>query len=123
MKLFQIIQSKFAVLGITQTQSIQKQPFNQKILLAYFIYCFGWISSAVFLFQRANTFEEYTNNIYVTSATAIIIFCFTVVVLKMSKLFGLIEKCEKITEIGKTCDFSNFSVTKMLWKCFRIERI
>lgn len=101
MKLFQIIQKKFAFFGITSTQSIEAHPFNEKILLVYVVYGSTWISSVLFLVRRASTFEEYTNNIYITTATAMIIFCFTVVVLRMPKLFEFINKCERLTERGE----------------------
>lgn len=117
MRPFQIIQEKFAIFGITAAQSIQKQPFNRKVLLAYFIYSYGWTSSAVFLIQKANTFEEYTSNIYITTATAIIIFCFTVVVSRMSKLFEFIDACEEIIDRGD--EKSNIITLKFeLFRCF-----
>lgn len=101
MKLFQIAQKKIAILGITSAQSTQKTPFNWKIIRVYFIYGVAWTSSALFLFKEAETFDEYTNNIYITSATAMIMFCFTVVVFKMAKLFQFISDCGKVTERGE----------------------
>lgn len=98
MKLFQIIRKKFAVLGISPANSIQKYPLNPKLVLVYFIYGATWSSSALFLYRKANTFEEYTNNIYVTSATAMIIITYTVVVTKMSKFFTYINNYGQTVE-------------------------
>lgn len=100
MKLFRIIQKNFAILGITSAQSIQKHPFNRQIVLLYSIYGSTWISSVLFLFQKANTFEEYTNNIYITSAAAIVMFSFTIIVFKMSKLFEFVNNLGESVERG-----------------------
>lgn len=98
MKLFQIIQKKFTVLGITSAQSIQTQPFNREIVLAFVVYICAHISHVLFLFRKGNTFEDYTDNIYITSATAMTTFFFTGVVDKMSVLFHFINECEKIVD-------------------------
>ena len=96
MKLFQEIQKKFAILGITKAQSIQKQPFNRKISWVYFMYAFTWVSCVAFLFKKANTFEEYTNNIYITSGATVVLFFFTIIIFKTAKIFEFIDFCGKI---------------------------
>lgn len=97
MELFQLIRSKFAVLGIVPSKSTQTY---RKLVMVYFIYGFIWTSSSLFLYKKANTFEEYTNNIYVTSATAMILASFTVVVSKISRFFKFLDNYGRTVERG-----------------------
>lgn len=101
MKLFQTIQNKFAILGISSHQSTQEQPFNQRIILVYLIYGCSCILSNVYLFRKAQTVEEYTNCIYIATATTMLTLFFSIVVYKMPKLFKYIENVENIVERGE----------------------
>lgn len=101
MLLFRIIQTKFGILGVTLAQSMQELPFNRRIILVYFIHGNALASGVTFLLKKANTFEEYTNNIYMTSASAMIMFCYTIVVSRMAKLFEFINEAEKTVDQGE----------------------
>lgn len=48
-------------------------------------------SSILFLVLEANTFEQYTNNIYITSADCMLCIDFAIMVFKREKLFQLIN--------------------------------
>lgn len=98
MKLFQTIQRKFAILGISPDQSIQNCPFNQEIILVYIIYGSACIMSNVYLFHEAQNFEEYTNNIYITTAATMLLFFFTIIINKMANLFEFIDNVEKLID-------------------------
>lgn len=54
--------------------------------------------SAAFLYFEAESFMEYTNNIYVTTAIVVISTYFTIFTLKSKKFFKLIESLEKYVD-------------------------
>lgn len=96
MKLFQSVQENFATLGITREQSIRNNPFNARMLAAFSTYILMIASIAVFFFHDANTFWEYTNNIYNLSAIILIFISFVTVVFNMRKCFALIDSCAAV---------------------------
>lgn len=93
MKLFQTIRENIRLLGINQNDR-----FSGKILKASFLYGFNSILNCAFLFHKARTFREYTDDIYMTSATIVITISFITVIVKMSRLFKFINRCERIAE-------------------------
>lgn len=95
MKLFQLIQKSLAFLGI---DSIQSKCSQRKFVMTWLIYGLAFISSVLFLVFKANTFEQYTNNIYLISANSMICFDFLVIALKKEKLFKLIIDLEKFID-------------------------
>lgn len=94
MKLFQIVQKNFLVLGISSNQS----RFNGKLAKTCLIYSLGSISSVAFLFFEAETFIEYTSNIYVTTALTGISTYFIFWILKLQNFFKLIDNIERFYE-------------------------
>lgn len=94
MKLFQIIQKNFAVLGVKANLS----RFNGKLVKTCIIYSLGTTSSAAFLFFKAKTFVEFTSNIYVTTALAGISSYFIFWIIKLENFFKLIDNIEKFCE-------------------------
>lgn len=107
MKIFQTVQKNFGILGICRDQP----RFNGKSLIACLIYGLGTILSAIFLICEADTFNEYTNNLYITTALAVGLFCLTNIILKMKELFALADKIEKSLDESK-CDsrFASFRI-------------
>ena len=95
MKLFQNIQKTLALLGIN---SNQQNRFNVKSMISHSVYGLGLISSAVFFFFKANTFEEYSNNAYITTSFAVCAACFTIFVFKTKTLMELIDDWEEFFE-------------------------
>lgn len=97
MKLFPIIRKNFEILGII-LQHQQQSSFNKQIFFISFSYGLSCISYSLFLFYGANTFWEYTNNIYTNSATILIVICFVIINFRMKNLSELIDNCEKYIE-------------------------
>lgn len=93
----------------------QNDRISGKIFKASFLYGFNSILNCAFLFHKAKTFREYTDDIYMTSATIVITFSFVMVIVKMSRLFKFINRCERITEKSK--QFSS------IFKCVRGRKI
>lgn len=92
MKIFQTIREAFNSIGINQNDR------KGKIFKASFLYGFNSILNCAFLFHKAKTYRQYTDNIFMTSATIIISISFITVIVKMSRLFKFINRCERISE-------------------------
>lgn len=98
LKLFQFIQTKFAILGFIPNQ---QSPLNGKTVAA--LICF-WLDNAfncVFIAVEVDNFVDYTNSIFIICATTGIATCFTIAMIKARKLFELIDFAEKIADRGE----------------------
>lgn len=93
MKLFQTVREYIHAVGINQSDR-----FSGKIFKASFLYGFNSILNCAFLFHKAKTYRQYTDDIFMTSATIIISISFITVIVKMSRLFKFINRCERISE-------------------------
>lgn len=54
-----------------------------------------------FIFYEAKTFSEFTQSIYLSSVTVVIIFVLFNFVLKVKKLYGLIDDCESLVNTSE----------------------
>lgn len=80
MEILQIVQKSFAI----------------KLIFSLFVS--GFTLSTLFVCKDANTFFEYSSSMYITATMALITFNYAIVILSMSKLFGLISECLEIYE-------------------------
>lgn len=95
MKLFQNIQKNFSILVIASNQT---KRIRTKLAITLIIYGLTTTSSVLFLVFTANTFIEFTTNIYITSAFGVICIIFTVIAVKQENLFHLIDDFEKFID-------------------------
>lgn len=98
MKPFQIVKKNLAVLGLAANQPV----FNKKLVKICLFYSLDFTLSAVFLFLKAETFLEYTSNIYVTTSLLVICSYFVIWILKLEKFFGLIDTIQRFIGKSKT---------------------
>lgn len=94
MKIVQVVQRKFELLGICSNQS----RLNGSYVMTWLVYVIGTASSTVFLIHGASSFQEYTNNLYMTTALWVGYIYFTIMFFKMEKLFILIDNVEKVLD-------------------------
>lgn len=95
MHLFQAVQKDFSLLGIAPNGS----KFSRKNLVAtYSIYGLSTTSSILFIAFEANTFIEYVNNSYMTSAMIMISTYSTFLAIKSAKLFKFIHSIEQFID-------------------------
>lgn len=94
LKILQTVQKNFVAFGIRANQS----RINKKSAMTCLIYGLGTSSSAIFLIREAGSFQEYTNNLYITASLAVAFTCFTILVFKMNKLFILTDNVEKLMD-------------------------
>lgn len=97
MKLAQIVQKNFAFLGISSNQP----RYNRQSTITFSMNGFGIIFSIIFLIFNANTFLEYTMNIFVTATLIAIWIDFMALLFKKEKLFNMIDElAEFVDESG-----------------------
>lgn len=100
MKLFQTIQTNLSALGISSIESIEKNPFNTKVLIVYFNYGITMIFYFACL-NEAHNFQEYTEIIYRVSVTILLTIQLTIVIFQMKKMFKFIVLCQEAVENSK----------------------
>lgn len=94
MNFFREVQKNFEILGVCSKRS----RINAKSLGTCLIYGLGTSSSAIFLFYEADSLQEYTNNFYITSSSAVAFIIFPIMIFKTNKLFALIDNIEKLID-------------------------
>lgn len=103
MRFLETVLKKCEILGISPTQS----RLNRKSLMALTCYWVDNTLNCIFCIREANTFSEMANSIFITSGTTTISTCFTILVIKKTKIFDLINNAERIVEKGRIF-FSSF---------------
>lgn len=101
MKVFQLTQKNFAIVGITSNWAIKSQPFNWKIFTCFSVLGSSIICSLMYILFEADTLNEYTQSIYSGSMTASIILSFMLVIINVKKMFQLIDICEDIVNTSE----------------------
>ena len=125
MKIFQIIQKQYAILGISSpNQSAQKNPSNERTTLGFLIFAWNIVSQFVYIFYVASGFMEYVDCISSTCAGIITFVCFAAIVFRKTTLFKNIENMEQL--IDKSESFLNryswFEWNSIHMKiCFRMQ--
>ena len=95
MKFFQSIQKNHVRVGICSKRTNES---NRKIALIFFLFGMSFTCSLVYLCLEANTFLEYSNNMYITTGSAMILIVYTINIFKMSKLFKFIDYLEEMID-------------------------
>lgn len=101
MKIFQTAKRKFAILGLDLYHPTQNLPCNRRIVSIYLIYVWSFISSIMYLYHDAHSFEEYTISIYITSAAFILLLFLTITIYNEPTLFKFIANGGNSFDRGK----------------------
>lgn len=98
MKIIQFFQKNLLLIyGI----GLHQNPFNWKILVAFFVFCASIFSCSAYFVNEAKTFQDYANSTCVCTAqigVAILFVCFAS---NMQQCFGYIDEAEQIIEDSK----------------------
>lgn len=104
MKLYQTAQKNLVFLGIGPYHPNKSNQFNKGIYV-YILLCFlGLTQTGAFLVFEANTFDEYTEGMYILSVSILSPMAVTSQALQLKTLFQLINKIEAIFESSKRND-------------------
>lgn len=95
MQMFQLIQKRFGIIGISSWQSAQKYSLSAKVVIDFLIFGFCLFAHFMYIFLLANGYAELVECITSTSASIIAFVCFATIAIKSSILFEIIEKAEK----------------------------
>lgn len=96
LRVFQLIQKKFATVGISPNLVTQSYPLNGKVILGILLLTISFSCNLMFFFYKAKTFAEYTESMHMSSMAALISLIFVIVLLNVRKLFDLINDCENV---------------------------
>lgn len=108
MKIFQTIQKNHAIVGIVPRK--QNQSFNGRLVVTFSLFGLSFTSSAIFLFYKANSFLDYSNNMYITTGQAMLFIVCTIIIFKKAKLFQFIDHLEKSLNQSKLDSMYFFDV-------------
>lgn len=97
MKIFESTIEFLAFLGITSDDS----PFNLRALSTLLTFCIMVTLISSYLFFEAETFEAYTESIYLTSLICAIFVTYIILIWNKDNAFQFIDYWEKIAETSK----------------------
>lgn len=97
MKLFQISQKYFSLLGY----SFDQHWLNKKSLIACINFWLGSFLSCLYILLEANSFWEYTNSLYITSLSITISVCFQIGIVQIMKMWHVIDSAEQLISMSK----------------------
>lgn len=122
MKLFQILQTNLARLGVGSNLP----PINGKLALSYLFFISNNVFYCVFFIHGANNFKEYTDSLYNSTGTILYTIIFTIVVLTAPKIFTLIEFAELFFDESESMPNSFFKTVfygnKIKFKFFFLKK-
>lgn len=101
MKLFETVLKNYAILGISLDQSIQKYPFNIKILMTFTVLCLTIFLHVMHIIYVASNIKERMESITTTSGSLIISIFFVTIVFKMRTVFNCINSFEDIIAMSE----------------------
>lgn len=96
------IREKLALIGITPKLLAQSFPFDWNMLLTFLQISAGVSFIGMYIFLCAESFNDYTQSVFVGAGGSLVFFILLVFVLKVGKLFELINR---LNEIANTCKF------------------
>lgn len=116
MKIFQIIQRHFAILGISPSsnRSSQTYSFNGRILFGFLLYVYLIPSQFLYIFRVANGFIDYVDCICSTSASILMLVGFAAMVFQKQTLFECIDKMEKQVNTSKMFSCFKFYIRNLI---------
>lgn len=98
MKLFETVQRNFASVGYSLLYSNQKYHLNARNMTVIFLLTINTLANGAYILYNTESFEEYLQDIYVTSTVAMVLVILMIFIALMSNVFKLIENLEQIVE-------------------------
>lgn len=95
MPITQAIQKNYALLGIDSNAQDQSNALNIRSLIAIIVYCLCVYSTSAYLFNEAETFGEYMDSVYITSAVYIDTFTYLSFFWRLSKFSTFVNLLEE----------------------------
>lgn len=99
MKVFNLIQKNYAVVGIITPTG--RNAFNNRILLGFFLFGLIFVSQVVLFLYVSDGLTEYMESGCSLSATILLFVCFSANIFKNSTLFECIHNIERLIDTSK----------------------
>lgn len=98
---FEMARKTFATAGITPNLVDQSYPFNGTILYGFVMLVSAIYCTSIFIIHDAETFGEYTQSVCAYSFVILVIFSLLIVVLKVKKLYELINSFDVLVNTSE----------------------
>lgn len=122
LKVFELIQKDFAIIGITSNLAHQAYPFNGRILLGFLLLCSNICFVFVFSVNDAEQFAEYAQCVNILSLMALNMFAFLILIVNVKPLFEFIDVGNDLVNISE-CDIKSESPWTLLKYSLNIANI
>lgn len=100
MKIFQAIENNFILMGFIPAQALPNRSLNIKNLFGFAILAVATTFECVLLHQ-ANTFEQYVESFYVTSATVMFVTIYTATTFKIPHFYQFINTYQNVIDASE----------------------
>lgn len=104
MKILQIVQKYFTIVGISPSnQSMTNdESIKKKIFVGLLLFGYPTISQAVYIIDGASGFIEYMECVCVVAASTIVSVCFSVIVFRTTMIFESIQSIETLIDTSES---------------------
>lgn len=106
MKVLELLQNSFTIVGIKRYHPSKKSPLNVTNSIFLFALCLRFCSSALYLLIEADSFEEYINSGLLVSADFIGILIFASAVYETPNLYQFFDSLGHTIQTSKIDDLS-----------------
>lgn len=100
-QMFRLAKKYFKTMGVDSLQSNRPSPLNIKNLLFFLFLTICFVDGTIFLIFRANSIIEYGLSFYMSITQFSILFVFSTVLLKVTKIFELIDDIDEFIETSE----------------------
>lgn len=107
MKTFESINQYFDILGFTSSQSTRKDLLKIQNLTCFLILCTDFLSTSLFCYFEAHSFEQYVDSFYAISSSFICISTNGILFSELPQLYRFVKNLER-----------TISKSKSIWKQF-----
>lgn len=101
MKILETVRSDFLVLGLNPNPTNRFYPFNSRNITRLALLSYGLITMGIYLGYEANSFEEYTNCIFVICALFIAAVVFSIMIGRSGQFFEFFDELERNIDQSK----------------------
>lgn len=103
MKIFEIVQKQYAIMGISSSnQMTRKLPFNKRIVFGFLLFGCLILSQFVYIYVVVNGFIEYVECICSFISSVIMFVSFAATVFGETTIFECIDNLEILIDTSKT---------------------
>lgn len=115
--IFELVRENLSILGINKAPLIGL--FRVRMLIGGVLLGTHVSFRLTFLFNEANSFQQYAESIFMSSGMVVISWCYASLIYKREELFEFIDKCDGILIQCEECKLASFSFCFCWFSLFR----